>query len=101
MTILRFARRTDPKTSHDAAASTTETKFNETQLNILAIYETYGNLTDEALVNLYWQSYNYDPITAQGIRTAKANLAKTNKVAATGELAITKFKRQAKIWGKA
>lgn len=99
MTILRFARRTDPKTSHDAAASVTETQFNETQKNILRIYETYGQLTDEALVQLYWQSFSQDPITAQGIRTAKANLAKRNKIAPTGELAITKFKRQARIWG--
>lgn len=91
----RYARNTDPQTSHEAAASTTEKALSRLETMVLAILENY-DAADEALVTKITAS-GY-PASPQGIRTARVALARRGLIEVVGE-GVTKYGRKCRIWG--
>lgn len=89
------ARRTDPQTSHDAAASVK--KISETKKKILLLLRKAGPMTDEELVNM-WRVYQLGKISESCIRSRRADLVKMNMVEYTGEKRVISTGRDAQIW---
>jgi hypothetical protein len=91
------ARSSDPKTSHDAAASVD--KLIEKQEWVLRVFEICGkNLTDEELI----KSYNNAPAapvqSESGIRTRRSELVTKGKLVDSGERRKTKSNRNSIVW---
>jgi len=90
------ARRTDPETSHEAAASVSK-KIRESQATVLHVLETYGPMTDGELV-VAISSYSPEPMSVSGARTRRSELVKLGKVRFTGEFGRTRAGRRTRIW---
>lgn len=89
-----YARRTDPETSHAAAASV---KVRASQLAVLRFIEREGPMTDEHLV----QTYDGEPAQSpSGLRTRRKELVDQGLIEWTGELARMSTGRQARVWRK-
>lgn len=91
----RYARKTDPATSHEAAASTTEEHLSRLEAMVYAVLKEFDG-TDEAVVNRI-VSGGY-PASPQGIRTARVRLERKGLIEEVG-LAVTRFGRKTRIWG--
>lgn len=85
-----LARRTDPATSHLAAA-TLDDKARQRRL-VLAVLRTYGPMTDEALVN------HLSTISPSGARTRRSELVRAGLVQDTGDRLPTSSGRKAIVW---
>jgi hypothetical protein len=100
------ARRSDPSTSHAAAASLTEETLRASQEAVLRFLRVYGPMTDEELVDRYQvggappDRERYPAQSPSGIRSRRAELAGANPplVIDTGRRRETKSGRQAIIW---
>lgn len=93
---MRYARKTDPATSHEAAASTPEYILSRIETYVLAIFLKGVDLTDEELITIM-QNNGY-PGTPSGIRTARKELAKIGKIVVAG-YGKSKYGRTMQIWG--
>lgn len=95
---MRFARRTDPKTSHDAAASVDEIKATDTQRAILAILKV--PMTDVDLVFTYGVAFingRAPRASESGIRSRRAELADRGLVVPVGYETLASG-RKAIVW---
>jgi hypothetical protein len=93
---LRNARKTDPTTSHEAAASTTEDRENHLNRVILYVLDRYP-LTDEQLADKITKLPWRVKTTAQGIRTARVRLERAGELEIWG-ITKTKYNRNARVW---
>jgi hypothetical protein len=90
------ARRSDPETSHEAAASISSERLRKSQQHVLLIIALYGPLTDEAM--LYHLQRNY-PMSPSGARTRRAELVARGLVYDTGKRETLASGRKAVVWG--
>ena len=88
------ARRTDPATSHSAAASVA--RIRESQARILALLGSHGPMTDEAIFAAL-QAAGCQ-ISPSGARTRRKELLDKGLVKDTGARELTKAKRQTIVW---
>lgn len=97
--VAPVARRTDPDTSHLAAASVPRsTAAKEAVRDCLALY---GPLADERLVHLYGQTRRMHGWPAQspsGIRTRRAELVADGIVVDTGDVTRLESGRLGRLW---
>ena len=90
------ARRTDPETSHEAAASIEG--LTARRQAVLEVLRRYGPLTDEELVGIYEEKRVLPPQSPSGIRTRRNELVRAGLVEATDILRTTVSGRRAKTW---
>jgi hypothetical protein len=89
------ARKTDPETSHDAAASITD--LTEKQEAVLAVLAAEGLLTDKDLISQY-PKYGLARQSESGLRTRRAELVRRQLVRDTGLREILPSGRRAIVW---
>jgi hypothetical protein len=101
MSDLRaHARRTDPSTSHQAAASVNH-KLRESHQHVLLVMRDHGDMTDEELVEFYGYAVNRGVVPSQsqsGIRTRRRELTDMGRVMDTGRKRKLKSGRNAIVW---
>lgn len=90
------ARRTDPDTSHDAAASLTDLR--RRQAAVFAALLVLGPSTDERLVESYDALVPRLPQSPSGIRTRRSELVARGLVHFTGDKQRIASGRLARIW---
>jgi len=94
MTKMPRARRSDPRTSHDAAESVKN--VTATQAFVLRVLRKPR--TDTQLIEAY-RSLKKAPLASEsGIRSRRAELVDKGLVADTGQRALTPFGRQSTVW---
>jgi len=84
------ARRTDPETSHDAAASVAPTQ-RPSQAAVLYVLRTNGPITDTGLIGVYQLYARADVLPQQsesGIRTRRKELVTAGLVRAAGRVTL-------------
>jgi|SRR5882757_1673553 len=94
--LFAHARRTDPQTSRDAAASVQNITTAHSQ--ILGILRGMGPLTDEQI----YQHMTLDllaRISESGCRSRRSELVNMVMVRDTGERRLTKTGRKSIVWG--
>lgn len=94
------ARRTDPQTSHDAAASV---DLRGSHRAVLRLLDSYGPMTDEELVAKYVKNMTQLALPRQsesGIRTRRKELTTMDppQVVDSGEKKALKSGRKAIVW---
>lgn len=75
------ARRTDPSTSHEAAARLTPDKLTAAQSRVLAMFRLYGDMPDTQLVkylNAAEKDAGVKPMSPSGVRSRRSELSKPN-----------------------
>lgn len=93
--FFAHARRTDPQTSHDAAASVR--RIRESQADVLTVIRKYGPISDEGMIHAYramglsWQSDS-------GLRTRRSELVALGAVVDSGYTIRTQSNRQSILW---
>lgn len=100
------ARRTDPVTSHEAAASVEPEKMRASQAYLLAIIKDYAHVTDEELWGLYVDRSDGDrrmggnppKMTVSGMRTRRSELVAKKKVRDSGLRRHTATGRRTIAW---
>lgn len=88
------ARRTDPQTSHDAAA----TVENVTITQRFVLQALTKPRTDPELIEAYRQLKKAPPASESGIRTRRAELVDKGLVLDSGARTLTPFGRKAIVW---
>jgi hypothetical protein len=91
---VAHARRTDPDTSKEAAASVKN--LTQTQNWILHAFKTYGGMDDEELIVQY-RSFGV-LCSESGIRTRRAELVVAGKLRDSGKRGRTRSGRKSIIW---
>lgn len=86
------ARRDDPDTSHEAAASVTA--LTATRLAILDVLDEWGPSTDEKIADLY----DGPQASPSGLRTRRSELVRAGKVYDTGRRERLRSGRFAAVW---
>lgn len=94
------ARRTDPTTSHNAAASVATDTVTRTQALILEALRAHGPLTDEQLCQRI-ADVERQPVSVSGIRTRRSELVTAGRVIDTGRRQPTLTGRSAIVWSLA
>lgn len=92
------ARRSDPDTSHQAAA--TVRSITARQAAILKLIRTYGPVSDQSIIALYTSGIRVDDRPAQsesGIRTRRSELVDLGLVEASG-YGRTRSGRRCRLW---
>lgn len=89
------ARRSDPTTSHAAAASVAD--LNATQRLVLRVLREIGPSSDERLAE-YWQTHDVSSISPSGLRTRRAELVEKGLVVDSGQLVMTTGGNSAIVW---
>jgi hypothetical protein len=89
------ARKTDPETSHEAAASV----HNETitHRRILNIFSTFSSLSDETLIVEFHRKYGRT-VSESGIRSRRKELVRNGKVVFADDYGLTVAKRRTRLW---
>ena len=77
------ARRTDPHTSHEAAASVT--RIRESQRFILSVLQQCGPMVDEVLVKQACNQQKGRNMSVSGIRTRRSELVRLGLVRNSGK----------------
>lgn len=90
------ARRTDPETSHEAAASVTDLRAR--QAAVLVALRHLGPSTDERLVEQYPRIFPAVPQSPSGLRTRRHELVAGGLVEWTGVKKVIASGRQARVW---
>lgn len=91
------ARRTDPETSHAAAASIRDVR--KRQADVWHMLHALGAMTDEQLVDAFTSDWaTHVAQSPSGVRTRRSELARVGLVVATGDLRATRSGRMAKVW---
>ena len=91
------ARRTDPRTSHQAAASVT--RIRESQRFVLGILQKYGPMVDEGLIMHANTQQAGRRMSVSGIRTRRSELVRLGLVRDTGKRARLPSGRLSILWG--
>lgn len=94
-----LTRKGDPWTSQ--AAPSDKTTRDTIRKAVYRIFEKYGRLTDEELVNIYLSKDNFPKATAQGIRSRRAELVREGLIEEEGSLGVTVSGRRCLYWKKA
>lgn len=96
--LFAHARRTDPGTSKDAAASVK--KITEAHRHILDVLITWGAQTDEEIYNHlnHLRLANFIKISESGARTRRKELVDQAEILDTGERKLTKSGRKTIVW---
>lgn len=94
------ARNTDPRTSHNAAASVATDTVTRTQALILEALQASGPLTDEQLCQRI-ADVECKPVSVSGIRTRRSELVTAGRVIDTGRRQPTLTGRSAIVWSLA
>lgn len=101
-TVVPRARRSDPGTSHQAAASVRQ--LTAKQRAVRTVLRRYGSLTDEQIR----EKYDYEvrmaglPVQSEsGLRTRRAELVRRGDVVDTGDRRVMSTGRKAIVWGLA
>lgn len=90
------ARRTDPRTSHEAAASVTHMR--ESQHTILSLFEQHGPMEDELLIKWAGGYAAGRKMSVSGIRTRRSELVRLGLVRDSGKRARLPSGRHSIIW---
>lgn len=100
LVLVARARRADPETSHEAAASLTSDKLRRSQEAVLALLRERGPMDDQHLVREY--AWNFDASAPEqsesGLRTRRKELVQRGLVRATGTVRLPSG-RNAIVWG--
>lgn len=95
------ARRSDPQTSHAAAASLDADTLRDSQRAVLEVLRRIGPSTDERLVSRY-EGYartgEIKPQSPSGIRSRRNELAERDFVRDTGTRTALRSGRNAVVW---
>jgi hypothetical protein len=94
--IQPVARRTDPETSHEAAASVED--LTEKRRLVLTLLREIGPCTDEWLVFCYPQYFPEHRQSPSGIRTRRRELVDAGFARWTGEKVQGKTNRMMRVW---
>lgn len=78
---MPHARTTDPQTSHDAARSVS--KLTETYELIISIFEKFGSMNDEQLIQT-WRASGLKAISDSGLRSRRSELVSMGKLEDSG-----------------
>jgi hypothetical protein len=100
------ARRTDPETSHEAAASLKSETLSEQRARVYDHLKCYGPMTDTALLGGIHHSevgpHGYIPagpkISPSGLRTRRSELVRMGLVEDTGRRERLRSGRKAIVW---
>lgn len=97
---VAHARRSDPRTSKDAAASVR--RIRESQADVLTIIRRYGPVSDEDLIRQY-RNFDRDKgmliiQSDSGIRTRRSELVRLGAVVDSGLRGRTASNRQTVLW---
>jgi hypothetical protein len=98
-TYMPMARVSDPKTSHEAAASVRA--VTATHDRIIEVLERYGPASDEDINAYYFnlaELFEWPPVSPSGLRSRRAELVKLGKVVDTGERTKTASGRSTILW---
>lgn len=97
------ARRTDPGTSHAAAASVRE--LTAKQIAVREVFRQHGSMTDEELIDRYSEPSSVRiawPVQSEsGLRTRRSELVRRGELQDTGEKLVMSTGRKAIVWGLA
>mgnify|MGYP001602556691 CR=1 FL=1 len=92
--VRAYARRIDPETSHEAAASVTG--LISKQAAVLEVLRKYGPMCDEAIFDALWrENYKMSP---SGARTRRSELVDAGKVEWVGGQVTMRSGRRARVW---
>jgi hypothetical protein len=97
--VSPVARRTDPETSHAAAASVGDVRL--TQAAVLRLFERFGPMTDEELVivyEMYGDEYGLPPQSSSGLRTRRKELVDRGLIEYTGMKVELTTGRYGRLW---
>lgn len=95
------ARRSDPETSHAAAASLSVDRLREQQRYVLMLLEIWGPSTDVQLARFHATDSDAPRMSPSGLRTRRAELVRMGKVRDTGGRVVLPTGRKAIVWGLA
>jgi hypothetical protein len=94
------ARRTDPATSHQAAAAITAERLTKIQQLVVDQLRTHGPMTDEQLLQSIAVDTGRD-FAPSTIKTRRSELVAAGVVVDTLEIRQTRFGRNAIVWALA
>jgi len=101
-TPVAYARKSDRRTSHDAAGTLTGEMLSGIQKVVVAILAKYGPMTDEALVRKYAEvranNSRIPKTTDSSLRTRRSELVAAGLVFERG-VVKTESGRMATLWG--
>lgn len=89
------ARRTDPGTSHEAAASVR--RITETHSRLLALLAEQGPMTDEE-ISAAWAGSGLPPASPSGLRSRRAELVDRGLIVDSGSTRTTASGRRTIVW---
>lgn len=93
------ARRTDPITSHEAAASIKSEELRRSQLAVLAMFQRFGPMHDVALVERYESNaLGLAKQSPSGIRTRRSELVVQGVLEDSGQKVVLESGRRAIVW---
>lgn len=90
-----FARRDDPETSHEAAASVE--RIRETQYLVLCCLNAIGPQDDLGIAQWWWNS-DHKNISSSGLRTRRSEMVARGLVRHSGEYGRSSSGRRTRIW---
>lgn len=90
-----LARRTDPETSHLAAASVS-TSIRESQRIVFSLFKAYGDMTDEKLLKVSYAGGNL--LSPSGLRTRRSELVRLGLLEDSGQRIALASGRKAIVW---
>lgn len=92
------ARRTDPSTSHLAAASVRVSDLPAVKQAIVTLFAVCGPMTDEQLWDVWQQRIHSKPISPSGLRTRRRELADAGWIRDSGSKRPMSTGRMAIVW---
>ena len=92
-----MARKSDPDTSHDAAASISEEALTDSQLIVQWILSNYGPMTDEQIAWWYKDREFAKSVSPSGLRSRRSELVRWGLVERCGT-GKTASGRDCAIW---
>jgi hypothetical protein len=98
---MPHARLTNPETSHEAAASVKN--ITQTQQAILSIFERFGAMVDDRLVELYHLKVaggTAPRASLSGIKTRRKELVLHGLLEDSGDRQVLQSGRKAIVWSK-
>jgi hypothetical protein len=95
------ARRTDPETSHEAAASIAPPKQRATQAAVLDLFQRHGPMHDYRMIDAYSlerAGLGWPPQTRSGLQTRRHELVTAGLLEDSGERVRLETGRRAIVW---
>lgn len=92
------ARRTDPETSHEAAASMTLDKLSAQRSLVYDVIRSFGPMTDPAMILAVHARYGKHRESPSGLRTRRSELVRLGLVKDSGEREKLESGRMAILW---